>query len=98
MAQFGRALRSGRRGRRFESCHLDHIAKEPHYYAVLLLLSPKNPRKTVKKLIRGDLVEDSDGAFLLPGVKVTVGIPCHLHVRVAKPARNLLNVYPLVDE
>ena len=23
MAQFGRALRSGRRGRRFESCHLD---------------------------------------------------------------------------
>ena len=25
MAQFGRALRSGRRGRRFESCHLDHV-------------------------------------------------------------------------
>ena len=24
MAQFGRALRSGRRGRRFKSCHLDH--------------------------------------------------------------------------
>ncbi len=24
VAQFGRALRSGRRGRRFESCHLDH--------------------------------------------------------------------------
>ena len=23
MAQFGRALRSGRRGRRFKSCHLD---------------------------------------------------------------------------
>ena len=23
VAQFGRALRSGRRGRRFESCHLD---------------------------------------------------------------------------
>ena len=25
VAQFGRALRSGRRGRRFDSCHLDHI-------------------------------------------------------------------------
>ena len=24
VAQFGRALRSGRRGRRFESCRLDH--------------------------------------------------------------------------
>ncbi len=24
MAQFGRALRSGRRGRKFKSCHLDH--------------------------------------------------------------------------
>ena len=24
VAQLGRALRSGRRGRRFESCHLDH--------------------------------------------------------------------------
>ena len=27
MAQFGRALRSGRRGRRFESCHLDQKSK-----------------------------------------------------------------------
>ena len=25
VAQFGRALRSGRRGRRFKSCHLDHF-------------------------------------------------------------------------
>ena len=25
MAQLGRALRSGRRGRRFESCHLDQL-------------------------------------------------------------------------
>ena len=24
VAQFGRVLRSGRRGRRFKSCHLDH--------------------------------------------------------------------------
>ena len=28
VAQFGRALRSGRRGRRFESCHLDHEAHD----------------------------------------------------------------------
>ena len=27
MAQFGRALRSGRRGRKFESCHLDQLQK-----------------------------------------------------------------------
>ena len=27
VAQFGRALRSGRRSRKFESCHLDHKAK-----------------------------------------------------------------------
>ena len=25
VAQLGRALRSGRRGRRFKSCHLDHV-------------------------------------------------------------------------
>ena len=29
MAQFGRALRSGRRGRRFESCHLDQKRTSP---------------------------------------------------------------------
>ena len=29
MAQFGRALRSGRRGRRFESCHLDQNRTRP---------------------------------------------------------------------
>ena len=34
MAQFGRALRSGRRGRKFKSCHLDHISFKPHFYAV----------------------------------------------------------------
>ena len=28
VAQFGSALRSGRRGRRFESCHLDHIGAQ----------------------------------------------------------------------
>ena len=29
MAQFGRALRSGRRGRRFKSCHFDYLAGAP---------------------------------------------------------------------
>ena len=38
MAQFGRALRSGRRGRKFKSCHLDHISFKPHCYAVCFLL------------------------------------------------------------
>ena len=37
MAQFGRALRSGRRGRKFESCRLDQIHRHtswPHGQAV----------------------------------------------------------------
>ncbi len=40
MAQFGRALRSGRRGRKFESCRLDVLARStyrllwPHGQAV----------------------------------------------------------------
>ena len=29
VAQFGRALRSGRRGRKFESCHFDSLAGAP---------------------------------------------------------------------
>ena len=29
VAQFGRALRSGRRGRRFKSCHFDYLAGAP---------------------------------------------------------------------
>ncbi len=37
VAQFGRALRSGRRGRKFKSCHLDHISFKPHFYAVYFL-------------------------------------------------------------
>ena len=39
MAQFGRALRSGRRGRKFKSCHLDHISFKPHFYAVCLFIT-----------------------------------------------------------
>ena len=37
MAQFGRALRSGRRGRKFESCRLDQLHRHtswPHGQAV----------------------------------------------------------------
>ena len=37
MAQFGRALRSGRRGRKFESCRLDELYRHsswPHGQAV----------------------------------------------------------------
>ena len=29
---------------------------------------------------------------------MAVGVPGHLHVGVPEPARDLLNVYPLVDE
>ena len=49
MAQFGRALRSGRRGRRFKSCHSDFFIGIPQslelwalrfffYFSILLLL------------------------------------------------------------
>ena len=31
VAQFGRALRSGRRGRRFESCHADNFIMKTFY-------------------------------------------------------------------
>ncbi len=36
IAQPGRALRSGRRGRRFESCYSDHEFKPLVYPAVLI--------------------------------------------------------------
>ncbi len=38
MAQFGRALRSGRRGRRFKSCHLDQ--KSPFKRTEIFLSKP----------------------------------------------------------
>ena len=36
MAQFGRALRSGRRGRRFKSCHFDYLAGAPEAFEIEL--------------------------------------------------------------
>ena len=59
VAQFGRALRSGRRGRRFKSCHLDHSSEmlsaptiipitEP---AVVALQSVSNPFSTVMQTV-----------------------------------------------
>ena len=41
VAQFGRALRSGRRGRRFKSCHLDHSLMEYHKGTPLKILPSK---------------------------------------------------------
>ena len=38
VAQFGRALRSGRRGRRFKSCRLDQFLKVLDFYQVLSFL------------------------------------------------------------
>ena len=38
VAQLGRALRSGRRGRKFESCHLDHKTEIDEISVFLLLL------------------------------------------------------------
>ena len=36
MAQLGRALRSGRRGRRFESCHFDFNPRKNEGFFVLI--------------------------------------------------------------
>ena len=43
VAQLGRAPRSGRGGRRFESCHLDHNGSI-HMYAAITILSIKKIR------------------------------------------------------
>ena len=48
VAQFGRALRSGRRGRRFESCHLDHEGLE--------LLGPSKRERLIAWLQSGVVV------------------------------------------
>ena len=40
VAQFGRALRSGRRGRKFESCHLDY-GKDADYGIFFVFLRYK---------------------------------------------------------
>ena len=58
VAQLGRALRSGRKGRRFESCHPDHVGANvisfaPTYFIsqsaliLLLLLSKSQPLRWV---------------------------------------------------
>ena len=39
VAQFGRALRSGRKGRRFESCHPDHRQTKQGLYPAFVVLS-----------------------------------------------------------
>ena len=43
MAQFGRALRSGRRGRKFESCHLDQKKRKrgftPFFFCLNVIIS-----------------------------------------------------------
>ena len=38
-AQLGRALRSGRRGRKFKSCHLDHKKEIPNERCLFLFIS-----------------------------------------------------------
>ncbi len=43
VAQFGRALRSGRRGRRFKSCHTDRPAADI-WFAAFLLQKPLIPK------------------------------------------------------
>ena len=56
MAQFGRALRSGRRGRRFKSCHPDHFlfgrAQTRFFYSSSLkLIEDKFFREDISSLL-----------------------------------------------
>lgn len=53
VAQFGRALRSGRRGRRFKSCHLDHGKNSlfmVSFYFLLSYIKIKSRRRLSKRL------------------------------------------------
>ncbi len=45
MAQFGRALRSGRRGRRFESCRLDQFLTRSLWNGSIFYRKDKNLRR-----------------------------------------------------
>lgn len=58
----------------------------------------KIPEFPAKKLVWNYSIEDFNSAFFFSGVKVTVSIPSHLHVRVTEPPSDFLNVYALVDE
>ena len=51
MAQLGRALRSGRRGRRFKSCHADALKRvlEEELFFLLFFLAFFNERATIKQ-------------------------------------------------
>ena len=46
MAQFGRALRSGRRGRKFKSCHPDHVAAS--YISLAATFLQKSPTRSFR--------------------------------------------------
>ena len=78
VAQFGRVLRSGRRGRRFKSCHPDHFIT-PHKYLQSKCLcgfslfsfryeptrnTPKTHKKVVKKL--SESCQKKSGIFQPP--------------------------------
>ena len=74
VAQFGRALRSGRRGRGFESRHLDHegtvamiqVATVPFNFSYLEVLDFKDFLSSVGSMLRENA--DIKGNFLIFGV------------------------------
>ncbi len=87
MAQFGRALRSGRRGRKFESCRLDWCYQQrhgswPHGQAVKTTPSHGvNPGSIPGEVIRCKMLwSDSEHLFLWEkaGVFDIFGKICYL--------------------
>ena len=57
VAQFGRALRSGRKGRRFESCHPDQIGNTPFVGVFFYLFinrgfEPRGGIAVIEKVLR----------------------------------------------
>ena len=66
VAQFGSALRSGRRGRRFESCHLDQQKSHPQSWVafpLVVMFGDDEPRKCVSIFLGFALVHTATSTF-----------------------------------
>ena len=70
VAQFGRALRSGRRGRKFKSCHPDSHSEDRRQKPVFLFSSTARQRYN-SKMPRGKNVVDIRRAFCYTFVRFT---------------------------
>ena len=76
MAQFGRALRSGRRGRKFESCRLDLYKSRPVGQAVKTTPSHGvNPGSIPGEVI---LVQTVMSGFFVFKTRIEIDVPAEI--------------------